>query len=396
MRRSRPSPSASPTRGCTPGRTGSPTWSAGSRSVRRWPVSEHSWCRRGRAHPRCRSRPAWTADCPPRPTARASSSWSTGRRARAVIRADPLRVIADRLPAAEVHLLEDGESPREVVRAALRRRRGRPRILGVCGGDGSVAAVAHEAVGAGLPLLVVPGGTFNHFARTAGAASVDLAIDALQRGEGVRADVAELAFGDERPVTVLNTASVGVYPDFVAVREQLEPRWGKWLAAVISASRVLRQSQPVTVVVNGRRASVWTLFVGVGRQRPRHRRTAAAAAARRRRARRPHPARGIAARAAASLAFGPRIERGAARAAIASPSHRVLHGRIDRRGGASAARPAAGIRPRRRSRHRSARRWPPPPYPAPGYRTTVRIVPAALDVYRPATDTAAGERPGSR
>ena len=78
---------------------------------------------------------------------------------------------------------------------------------------------------------MVPGGTFNHFARTAGAASVDLAIDALQRGEGVRADVAELAFGDDDPITVLNTASVGIYPDFVAVREQLEERWGKWLAA---------------------------------------------------------------------------------------------------------------------------------------------------------------------
>ena len=35
-------------------------------------------------------------------------------------------------------------------------------------------------------------------------------------------------------------------------------------------------------------------------------------------------------------------------------------------------------------------------YPAPGYRTTVRIVPAALDVYRPAARAAAVERPGRR
>ncbi|WP_448808576.1 phosphatase PAP2 family protein [Agromyces bauzanensis] len=180
-----------------------------------------------------------------------------------VVRADPLPVIADRLPRAEVHVLEEGESPRDAVRAALAGSHP-PRILGVCGGDGSVSAIAHEAVTAGLPLLVVPGGTFNHFARTAGAASVDLAIDALQRGEGVRADVAELAFGDDEPITVLNTASVGIYPDFVAEREQRERQLGKWLAAAVAAARVLRRSQPVTIVVNGRRAQVWTLFVGVG------------------------------------------------------------------------------------------------------------------------------------
>ena len=34
-------------------------------------------------------------------------------------------------------------------------------------------------------------------------------------------------------------------------------------------------------------------------------------------------------------------------------------------------------------------------YPAAGYRTTVRIVPAALDVYRPAARAPAGERPGN-
>jgi len=73
-----------------------------------------------------------------------------------VVRADPLRVIAARLPAAKVHVLEEDEEPGAVVRAALRHRRDRPRILGVCGGDGSVASVAHVAREAGLPLLVVP------------------------------------------------------------------------------------------------------------------------------------------------------------------------------------------------------------------------------------------------
>ena len=313
-----------------------------------------------------------------------------------VMRADPLRVIADRLPAATVHVLEEGEEPRAVVRAALRRRRGRPRILGVCGGDGSVAAVAHVAVGAGLPLLVVPGGTFNHFARTAGAASVDLAIDALQRGEGVRADVAELAFGDHDPITVLNTASVGIYPDFVAVREQLEERWGKWLAAVISAMRVLRPlgaghrrgertARPRVDALRRRR-----------RQRPRHRRTAAAAAARRRRARRADPARGVACACRRIARVRAPHERGAARPAAAPPAHRVASRRSR---STSSCDPAKGSRrdspTTARSRSRRPRR-PPPRIPRPA---TARPFASCLrrsTCTGPRPTAAAGERPGSR
>ena len=309
-----------------------------------------------------------------------------------VVRADPLPVIVERLPAAEVVVI-DGDDPREVVQEALARRRP-PSILGVCGGDGSVAAVAHEAVAAGLPLLVVPGGTFNHFARTAGAASVDLAIDALQRGEGVRADVAELAFGDDDPITVLNTASVGIYPDFVAVREQLEQRWGKWIAAVMAASRVLRRSEPVTVVVNGRRARVWTLFVGVGVNDP-----GTVAPLQRRRldggvldVRILHA--GSRVRAAASLAFG-------RRASAVLRGLRLLPRRIESFTAESldvVVRPREGQPPGFAHDGEVAIAAPAEAaaaYPAPGYRTTVVIVPAALDVYRPAARAAAVERPRS-
>lgn len=312
-----------------------------------------------------------------------------------VVRADPLRVIAARLPAAKVHVLEEDEEPGAVVRAALRHRRDRPRILGVCGGDGSVASVAHVAREAGLPLLVVPGGTFNHFARTAGAASVDLAIDALQRGEGVRADVAELSFGDDAPLTVLNTASVGIYPDFVAVREQLEDRWGKWLAAVVSAARVLRRSEPVTVVVDGRRARVWTLFVGVGANDP-----GTVAPLQRRRldggvldVRILHAESRI--RAAASLAFGRRtstVLRGL----------RLLPRRIESLTAESlevVVRPRRGQPPGFAHDGEVAIEAPADAqaaYPGSGYRTTISIVPQSLDVYRPAARAPADDRPGRR
>ncbi|WP_268891258.1 diacylglycerol/lipid kinase family protein, partial [Agromyces humi] len=257
------------------------------------------------------------------------------------------------------------------------------------GGDGTVAAVAHEAVGAELPLLVVPGGTFNHFARAAGAASVDLAVDALQRGEGVRADVAELRFGDEEPVTVLNTASVGFYPDFVTVREQLQDRWGKWPAALIAAMRVLRHASPVTVVVNGRRARVWTLFVGVDDNDP-----GTVAPLQRRRldggvldVRILHAGSRVG--AAASLAFGRRTSAVFRRL-------RLLPSRIEAYPTESldvVVRPREGQPPGFAHDGEvaiAATAEAAAAYAAPGYLTTVRVIPEALEVYRPAGDRASG------
>src|SRR4029453_11780626 len=44
----------------------------------------------------------------------------------------------------------------------------RAEVLGVAGGDGTVSAVAAVAAAAGRPLVVVPGGAGNHFARDLG------------------------------------------------------------------------------------------------------------------------------------------------------------------------------------------------------------------------------------
>lgn len=299
-----------------------------------------------------------------------------------VLRTDPVRSIVERLPRAEVHVIDDDEAPGEAVRAALAGSKP-PVILGVCGGDGSVAAVAHEARTAGLPLLVVPGGTFNHFARTAGAASVDLAIDALQRGEGVRADVAELAFGDVPPFTVLNTASVGIYSDFVAERERRERHHGRWLAAVVAAMHVLRRAEPVTVVVNGRRAQVWTLYVGVGANDP-----GTVAPLQRGRldggvldVRMLHSDSRV--RAAATLAFGRRTSAVFRALRLLPRRTEAFHARsLD-----VIVRPRRGQPPGFAHDGEVAMSAPAAATAAlatPGYRTTITVVPDALDVYRPA------------
>src|SRR5690606_10617506 len=178
---------------------------------------------------------------------------------------DPLPVIERRLPAARLHQLREGEDLAEVVRAAVASAR--PRVLGVCGGDGTVSAVAQLAREFDLPLLVIPGGTFNHFAGTAGITAVAAAFDAAQSGEGVRADVAELTIDGQPMLTVLNAASVGIYPDFVKRRGEREEKLGKWVAGLIAAVRVLRRTKPVDVTVDGRALRVLSLFVGVNRNR---------------------------------------------------------------------------------------------------------------------------------
>lgn len=182
-------------------------------------------------------------------------------------RPDPGPVLAERLPGAVVHELKEGDDLAQLVDAALASAEP-PRVLGIHGGDGSVGALATIARKHGLPLLVFPGGTFNHFAKAAMLDSVEVAIDALQSGTGRAVDVAELRFATGDPVTVLNTVSVGIYPSFVEERERYEKRLGKPLAALIAAIRVLRGANPLRVEIEGGRRTIWSVFVGVGRYYP--------------------------------------------------------------------------------------------------------------------------------
>ncbi|WP_106396315.1 bifunctional phosphatase PAP2/diacylglycerol kinase family protein [Actinocorallia populi] len=133
----------------------------------------------------------------------------------------------------------------------------RARVLAVCGGDGTVSAAAAAALRHDVPLLVLPLGTLNHFAKTLGIETVSDALDAYWSGSVARVDVAAL-----NDVLFLNTASFGAYSELVDRREGLEKRIGKWPALAISAFRVLRHATPVDVTVNGEPRQVWLAFIG--------------------------------------------------------------------------------------------------------------------------------------
>jgi len=162
------------------------------------------------------------------------------------------------LPDAEVIEVTDGEDLAEVLDQAARRA----RVLAVAGGDGTVSAGARAALAHGVPLLVLPGGTLNHFARTIGLETVNDAIAAFQSGTLARVDVSRIQRPDGKDALFLNTASFAGYTQLVERRQRLERRLGKWPALAVAAVQMVRHSEPVEVLVNGRRRHVWMAFVG--------------------------------------------------------------------------------------------------------------------------------------
>lgn len=145
------------------------------------------------------------------------------------------------------------------------------RAVGAVGGDGTVASVAGVAVEHDLPMVLVPAGTLDHFARDVGVVGIEDARAASRDGTVVVCDVADVGVsgrGATEHAIAVNTAGLGGYPETVRLREKLQSRWPKWAAALIAATRTLRSAKPLNVMLNGRQQSVWMLFVGAGAYEP--------------------------------------------------------------------------------------------------------------------------------
>jgi len=186
---------------------------------------------------------------------------------------DPADDIAQALPAATVLRAAAGVDLQDQLEAALDRSNGAARAVGVAGGDGTVAAAAAVAGRRGLPLVVVPTGTLNHFARDVGVYDLQEAVDATQAGEAVTVDlgVVEVHSGGRAPHTryFLNTASLGGYSDLVRLREKWQGKWGKWPAFAAALVISLRNAAPLRVKLDGDEQQLWILFVGNGPYHPR-------------------------------------------------------------------------------------------------------------------------------
>jgi diacylglycerol kinase family enzyme/membrane-associated phospholipid phosphatase len=185
-------------------------------------------------------------------------------------RIDELRqALGQALPAARVVELGEGQD----LMAVLREAAGTAEVLGICGGDGSINAGAQVAIAANLPLLVLPGGTLNHFAADLGVVKIDDAIEAVKRGQAVRVAIGTVTAtgtdGEAVERCFLNTASVGRYPAFVAAREKWEGRLGKPVASLLAVRQILRESEPLDVTINGVHRHVALAFIGSNTYEPR-------------------------------------------------------------------------------------------------------------------------------
>jgi diacylglycerol kinase family enzyme len=153
-----------------------------------------------------------------------------------------------------------GAGMREEARLAA----GECDIVAALGGDGTVNCVAAALAGTSTPMLVLPAGTLNHFAKDLGV-PLDAAEAALLVRDGVqrRVDVAEV-----NGRVFVNNSSIGAYPLAVLLRERLQEEAGngKWTAMARAALRTFRHFPTLSVRIEGEGEEVRleTPFVFVG------------------------------------------------------------------------------------------------------------------------------------
>lgn len=179
---------------------------------------------------------------------------------------DPVKIIRDRLPRTTIHELTDGDDLIQIFRDAVDQG---ATAIGMNGGDGSVSAAATVAMERDVPLVVLPGGTLNHFAKAIGLSEYETVLDVVQAGRGIAVTTGVLEIDGMAPNAVLNTFSIGVYPELVTEREKHEKRWGKGLAGIYAALKVLRTAEPLPLRINDHDGDRWLLFAGVNRYFPR-------------------------------------------------------------------------------------------------------------------------------
>lgn len=132
------------------------------------------------------------------------------------------------------------------------------------GGDGTQSAVAAALAGGSVPMGVLPGGTFNYFARDLGIGeSLPEALATLLRAERRAVDLGVL-----NGRAFLNNVSFGIYPAILERREAIYRRWGRSRMAaylsVLLALRDLGDPLHLTVIAGGVAREIHTPLAFVG------------------------------------------------------------------------------------------------------------------------------------
>ena len=160
-------------------------------------------------------------------------------------------------------------------RAAVEAARNDGGLVVAAGGDGTINAVASAALLAGVPVGVVPMGTFNYFSREHGLAldTETAVLDLLQALRDGHMRPVQVGFVNRRMFVV--NASVGLYPKLLAEREMASRRFGRsrWVAVASAVWsllrpaagrrwRVMMKTHRGAQVLHEEEHQVTTLFVG--------------------------------------------------------------------------------------------------------------------------------------
>ncbi|KQW93859.1 diacylglycerol kinase [Massilia sp. Root418] len=140
-------------------------------------------------------------------------------------------------------------------------------VLVAAGGDGTINAVARQAIAHGCAFGVLPQGTFNYFGRTHGIPEdLSEAVHAL-----LAARVHPVQVGMVNDRVFLVNASIGLYPRLLEEREHDKKQFGRSkLVAVLSAVKTIltpHRRLRLVLQIDGelRRLRTATFFVGNNR-----------------------------------------------------------------------------------------------------------------------------------
>lgn len=164
--------------------------------------------------------------------------------------------IAAEFPGSRIHEIE-GKQVKDQVKAAIAN--GSPSFLAVAGGDGTIRCAAGVLAGTDMPLLPIPAGTLNHFAREVGIATLDDA------GRAASGDVVRIDLGEVNGEIFVNNAGIGIYPRILRERKVHQKRFSKTVATVVAAWHQIRDLHKFNVTANDSTYRAWMVFVGNGR-----------------------------------------------------------------------------------------------------------------------------------
>lgn len=132
--------------------------------------------------------------------------------------------------------------------------------VGVAGGDGSLRLAAPVLASAACPLLPVPCGTRNHFAKDVGLDTVEAAVAAAKAARLRKVDLAWV-----NHECFINTCNLGMYTAIVKERERRKGKLPKRVADAIGIVREGIGGHRLRLEVDGARIVTWAVFIGNSR-----------------------------------------------------------------------------------------------------------------------------------